>query len=183
MRRINAFLTAGIMILFVLHLFWGVFIMLGLTEGSNPVFSFLSYLMIALCVLHTLSGCKLTFDTFRAIRRAGVSYPGQNRIFWIRRISGFSLILFMAIHVWLFRGETTDGVFRLRHFDIPALISQLLMVTALAVHLLTNIRPLKIAFGIEDGKNYKTDVLIILSAALLLAAIGFVLYLLRWKAL
>ena len=92
------------------------------------------------------------------------------------------MILFMAVHVWLFRGKTVDGAFRLQHFDTPALVSQILMTAALAVHLLTNIRPLKIAFGIEDGKNYKTDVLIVLSAALLLAAVGFVLYLLRWKA-
>ena len=57
------------------------------------------------------------------------------------------------------------------------------MVIALAVHLLTNIRPLKIAFGIEDGRNFRTDVLIALSAALLLSAIGFLLYLVRWRAL
>ena len=182
MRRINAFVTAGIIVLFLLHLFWGVLIMLGIVSGGSAVFSFLSYFMIALCVLHTLIGCKLTLDTLRAIRRSGVSYPGQNRLFWIRRISGFSLILFMAVHVWLFRGQTAEGTFRLQHFDTLALASQILMTAALAVHLLTNIRPLKIAFGIEDGKNYKTDVLIVLSAALLLSAVGFVLYLLRWKA-
>jgi len=182
MRRINAFVTAGIIVLFLLHLFWGVLIMLGIVSGGSAVFLLLSYFMIALCVLHTLIGCKLTLDTLRTIRKSGVSYPGQNRLFWIRRISGFSLILFMAVHVWLFRGQTVEGVFRLQHFDNPALVSQILMTAALAMHLLTNIRPLKIAFGIEDGKNYKTDVLIVLSAALLLSAVGFVLYLLRWKS-
>lgn len=182
MRRINAFVTAGIMVLFLLHLFWGFFIMLGAVSGGSTLFSVCSYLLCALIVVHLVIGCKLTWDTLTAIRKSGVSYPGQNRLFWIRRISGYALVIFMGIHVWLFQGQNIDGVFRLQHFDLPALITQLLMVASLAVHLLTNIRPLKIAFGIEDGKNYKTDVLIALSAALLLSAIGFVLYLMRWQA-
>ena len=182
MRRINALLTAGIMILFLLHLFWGVFIMLGVVPGGSDAFSVCSYLMLGLTAAHIGIGCKLTCDTLTAIKRSGVSYPGQNRLFWIRRLSGYALILFMLAHVWVFRGQNIDGAFRLRHYDRMAFAVQILMVISLAVHLLTNIRPLKIAFGIEDRKNSKTDVLIVLSAALVLSAIGFVIYLLRWQA-
>ena len=182
MRRINALLTAGIMILFLLHLFRGVFIMLGVVPGGSDAFGACSYLMLVLTAAHIAIGCKLTYDTLTAIRKSGVSYPGQNRLFWIRRLSGFALTLFMLIHVWLFRGQNIDGAFMLRHYDTAAFATQILMVLSLAVHLLTNIRPLKIAFGIEDRKNFKTDVLIVLSAALLLSAIGFLIYLFRWQA-
>ena len=183
MRKINAIITAGIILLFPVHLFRGVFMMIGIAHGGSAFFSAVSYLMLVLTTAHALIGCKLTFDTLSAIRRSGVSYPGQNRLFWIRRLSGLALTLFMAIHVWIFQGQNTDGVFLLRHYDTAAFATQILMVIALAVHLLTNIRPLKIAFGIEAGRNFRTDVLISLSAALLLSAIGFLLYLVRWRAL
>lgn len=183
MRMINAFVTAGIMILFVLHLFWGVFIMLGAVSGGSTLFSFISYLMTALVAVHLMIGCKLTYDTVKAVRRSEASYTSRNRLFWIRRISGFATAIFMAVHVWLFQGINEDGAFRLHHFDTLALVTQLLMVLSLAVHILTNIRPLKIALGIEDTRNFRTDILIMLSAALLLSAIGFVLYLIRWRTL
>ena len=182
MRKCNAFLTAGIMVLFVVHLLWGVLMMMGVAAGGNSSFTALSYLMAAMIVGHIGIGCKLTIDTLHAVKKAGVSYPGQNRLFWIRRISGFALVLFMGIHVWIFTGVQEGGAFRLQHFNSPAFWSQILMVIALAVHLLTNIRPLKIALGIEDSKNYKTDILIVLSVLLLLSAIGFVIYLFRWRA-
>ena len=182
MRRINAYLTAGITVLFLVHLIWGVLMMLGIAPGGNAVFTFCTYLMTAMTAVHILIGCKLTADTLIAIKKAGVSYPGQNRLFWIRRISGFALVLFMAVHVWLFTGQTIGGAFRLRHFNLTAFATQILMVISLAVHLLTNIRPLRISLGIEDRKDFKTDLMIVLSAALLLAAIGFVIYLIRWRA-
>ena len=80
MRRINALLTAGIMILFLLHLFWGVFIMLGVVPGGSDAFGACSYLMLVLTAAHIAIGCKLTYDTLTAIRKSGVSYPGQNRL-------------------------------------------------------------------------------------------------------
>ena len=183
MRKINTVVTAGILILFLVHLFWGVLMMMGITPGGSAVFSACTYIMMILTGVHILIGLRLTFDTIRAIRKAGVSYPGQNRLFWIRRLSGFALVIFLCIHSWIFTGTTVDGAFRLRNYDAAAFAAQILMVLSLAVHLLTNIRPLKIALGIEDRKNIRTDILIVLSAVLLLSAIGFVIYLIRWQTL
>ena len=78
---------------------------------------------------------------------------------------------------------TVNGVYRLRHYDMATFAAQILMVLSLTVHLTTNIRPLGIALGIEDTKNIRTDILIVLSVTLLLAAIGFVIYLIRWQTL
>ncbi|MBR1472032.1 MAG: hypothetical protein IJ600_10380, partial [Lachnospiraceae bacterium] len=109
MRRWNAYLTAAIMVLFLVHMVWGVLVMLGITAGGNPVFRIVSCLMSAMIAVHILIGCKLTYDSLRAIRKAGVSYPGANRLFWIRRISGFALMIFIAAHVWLFSGKQAEG--------------------------------------------------------------------------
>ncbi|MBR1471489.1 MAG: hypothetical protein IJ600_07610, partial [Lachnospiraceae bacterium] len=79
-------------------------------------------------------------------------------------------------------GKQAEGAFLMRHFDRMALLTQICMVLSLLVHLATNIRPLKIALGIEDKKNFKTDLLIVLSVLLLLAGIAFLLYFLRWRA-
>lgn len=182
MRKINARLSAAIMGLFLIHMVWGVFVMLGIVAGGNPVFRILTYLMSAMIALHILIGCKLTYDTLTAIKKSGVSYAGANRLFWIRRISGFAMVVFVAAHIWLFSGRELEGAFLMPHFNVMALLTQIGMVLSLLVHLTTNIRPLKIALGIEDRKDFKTDVLIVLSVLLLLAGGAFVLYFLRWRA-
>ncbi|MCR4946722.1 MAG: pilus assembly protein PilX [Lachnospiraceae bacterium] len=182
MRRINARLSAAIMGLFLVHMIWGVLVMLGITAGGNPAFRLLTWLMSALIALHILIGCKLTIDTLVAIRRSGVSYAGANRLFWIRRISGFAMIIFVAAHIWLFSGRELEGAFLMPHFNVMALLTQIGMVLSLLIHLTTNIRPLKIALGIEDSKNFKTDALIVLSVLLLMAGVAFFIYYLRWRA-
>ena len=43
------------------------------------------------------------------------------------------------------------------------MVSQVLMVLCLLVHLLSNIKPLQLALGLEDLRDIKTDVLVVLS--------------------
>ena len=181
MRRANSILTIFIMILFVIHLVWGSLELSGMTAGGNPVFSALSYLLVVFVILHVLIAVKLTADTIIACRKAKVSYWKENRLFWVRRISGVALMIFMAAHVVILTGEQTGSGYRLKLFDAGRLATQILMTLSLAVHLLTNIRPLKIGLGLEDKGNLKTDVLLVLSALLLLAGIAFVIYFLRWQ--
>ena len=71
--------------------------------------------------------------------------------------------------------------FRLPWFTGAKLAGQLLMVASLAVHLLTNIRPLTIALGLRGGRKWLGDALFVLSVVLLFAAAAFVIYYLRWN--
>ena len=180
MRRANAILTSLIMILFLIHIIWGSLELAGFTRGGNSLFSFLSRAMILLIFFHVVISLKMTGDTILAWRRSGVSYWRENRIFWVRRISGLALMIFIAIHVYIFSGQKVEGVYLLHFFGIMELLSQILMVVSLLVHLLTNIRPLKIAFGIEDRANIRTDLILVLAILLLLSAVAFALYYLRW---
>lgn len=181
MRKANAIITSLIMILFLIHMIWGSLELAGMTPGGNSLFTGLSYLMVGLIVVHMLISLKLTWDTLRARKAAGVSYRKANRLFWVRRISGMALMIFIALHVVAFRGRQTAEGYRLQLFNGGRLAVQLLMVAALMVHLLTNIGPLKIALGIEDHKGLRVDILLTLSILLLLAAAAFVIYYLRWQ--
>ena len=172
----------GIMVLFLIHLIWGSFILIGFAPGGNQIFRIFAYLLMILVVIHTIIGVILTIKTVLITRRAGVSYKGENRLFYIRRISGFALLIFIGIHVWLLTGITTDTGFRMRLFDMAGLITQLLMVLSLGVHLLCNITPLRIALGIEDKRSFRTDILLVLAVLLFLAGIAFVVYLIRWMS-
>jgi hypothetical protein len=137
--------------------------------------------MVGFIVLHVILSLKLTFDSVRTMRRAGVSYWKENRLFWVRRISGFSLILFMALHAMIFEGDVENGAYRLNLFGGVQLAVNLLMVLSLLIHLSCNIGPLRISLGLEDRKNVRLDILLVLSVLLLLAGIAFVVYYIRWS--
>lgn len=180
MRKINAIITALIMILFLVHLIWGGLVLIGAAAGGSSLFSFLSRAMVFLIMIHMIIGIKLTADTVKACRKSGVSYWKENRVFWIRRLSGFALFIFILAHVIIFLGRTRDGVYLLTLFTAGRLVLQILMVVSLLVHLLTNIPPLRIAFGLKDEGSLSTDIILVLAVLLLLAGVAFGIYFVRW---
>lgn len=181
MRKWNALLTVGILVLFVIHMIWGGLELTGMTKGGSTLYTALSHTLMLLIALHMLIGIKLTIDTVRIGRRAGVHYGRQNLLFWVRRISGFALMLFLLVHVLIFMGNHDAGAYRLNRFGGVQLASQLLLVASLLVHLLCNITPLRIALGLGDQKNFRTDVLLVLAILLVLAGGAFVVYFTRWQ--
>lgn len=183
MRRLNGLATMCIMLLFLVHLIWGGLMLLGLVKGGNQVFAAFSYAMMFFIIIHVVIGVKLTVDTIVAGKKSGTFYWKENSLFIIRRISGFALLIFIAIHFMIFSGNKNDGVYRLKEFDMAALISQILMVVSLFVHLITNIKPLRISLGISDKRNIRTDIAIILSVLLLLSGVAFLIYYIRWQVI
>lgn len=182
MRKWNAILSMCIIVLFLIHAVAGGFQLMGLLPGGIRILSVLARLMVALIILHTFIGVKLTWDSIMACKRSGVSYFKENKLFWARRISGFAIFIFMLIHVLLFLGKN-EGVYRLNYFGTFQLITQILMVLSLAVHIITNVNPLIISLGIRSIKEYAVDILVVLSAILLFTGVGFVIYYIRWSIL
>ncbi|MBR1739477.1 MAG: pilus assembly protein PilX [Ruminococcus sp.] len=180
MRKFNAFLSMGIVLLFLVHAVSGGFILMGLISGGNGFLSALSWTMVGLIVLHAIVGVKLTADTLIALKKAGTSYFKDNRLFWTRRISGFAVMLFILFHVLIFIGKN-DGAYRLTLFGGAQLVTQILLVLSLAIHLVTNIRPLMTALGIRSGREFIVDAAFVLSVILLFTGAGFVVYYLRWN--
>jgi succinate dehydrogenase hydrophobic anchor subunit len=181
MRKINSVISAIILILFLVHSVMGGFQLMGIISGGNAFMQFAAYVMAVLIFVHLVIGIKLTADTLKAEKKSGVSYSKANKFFWIRRISGFLIMLFVLFHVMIFV-NIGDGAYRLKLFAFPELFTQICLVLSVAVHVISNVKPLEIAIGIRAGKSAAGDIIFVITALLLFSAAGFVIYFLRWLA-
>lgn len=177
MRKFNAVLTAVIMVFFLVHMILGSFQMMGI---GGTVASAISWISAGLVGVHMIIGVKLTVDTLRAQKQAGASYFKENKLFWARRISGFAVMVLLFFHFTAF-GKYVEGNYRLEFFNTGRLVTQILLVITLAVHIISNVRPMMISFGIRSLKEWIGDILFVLSVLLLFAAAAFVVYYLRWN--
>ena len=181
MRKLNGILTAVILVLFLIHGIEGVFQMMGLRPASGFMKA-IAWVMMGLIAIHTLIGIKYTADTIQVWRRTGTGYFRENKLFWARRISGFAIMLLLVFHVTAF-GDNSGEAYRLAYFGMAKLGCQLLLVLSIAVHVISNVRPMLISFGIRSLKERVPDILTVLSLVLLFMAAGFVIYYLRWRLL
>ena len=177
MRKWNGILTILIMILFLAHGIMGSFQLYGV--GSSALKHTARAAMV-LVILHGLIGAKLTADTIRTARRTDVAYIRQNLLFWARRVSGFALLVFLVLHMTAFSAGNA-GAYRLKWFTSGKLVTQFLMILALAVHLISNIRPTLITFGIKGLQKKTGHILFALSVLLLFMAAAMIIYYLRWN--
>ena len=178
MRKWNAILTAAILLLFLVHAVLGGFQLLGV--GSTAV-KIIAWICVGLIAVHTVIGAKLTADTLRVRKKTGVGYFRENTLFWARRVSGFAVMVLLAFHLTAF-GDNSGAQYRLAWFDTGKLITQILLVAAIALHVLSNVRPMLISFGIRSLKERAGDILVILSAVMLFLAAAFIVYYLRWNS-
>ena len=179
MRKLNTIVSLFLIILFLIHTIAGSFQMMKIIAGGNELMKNLSYVMLFLIGVHIIIGIKLTIDSVKIGKKSGKYYFRENAIFWTRRITGFAMILLIICHVLLF---TSNGmVFRLNDFNEVQLVLSILLVLALLIHILANIRPLLISFGISGFRLYVKDILLVLAIISLLGAFAFVIYYLRWN--
>ena len=182
MRKWNAIISVTVLALFLVHAVVGGFQIIGVLPGGSPVMKWLAWIMAALIGAHAVIGIVLTVQTLHAQRKAGVSYPKENRLFWTRRLSGFAVMLFIVCHLLIFAVQQgADGTVRLHPFGAAELVTQLLLVASVAVHVLTNIKPLLIAMGARGMRELFTDILLVLTLLLLFMGAAFVIYLIRWN--
>lgn len=180
MRRLNSLVSVLILVLFVIHGVAGGFQLMGVLPGGNQKLTVLAWIMAALLAVHVLIGIKLTADSIAVGRKTGSFYFRANALFWTRRISGFAMLIFVALHLMIFV-VSSSGVYRLNMFAGPQLASQILLVLTLIVHVVSNIRPLSLSLGICGIKLYLRDIMLILSIVLLFTGAALVIYYLRWN--
>lgn len=181
MRKFNAILSMVIFALFLFHVIAGTFILVGAADGGSAVMSAVTWVMLAAVCVHAVIGIKLTADTLIALKKSGANYFKENKLFWIRRISGFAVMLFIAAHAVIFVGHSGADGYRLNLFGVPQLIMSVLLVLTVLLHIVTNIRPLMLALGARSGRELITDIALILSFLMLAAGIGFVVYFVSWS--
>lgn len=181
MRRANAVITALIMVLLLIHMILGGFQLAGLMPGGNPLTQGSALLMLALICVHTVLGVILAVKSVKLLKRSGTHYFKENKLFWLRRVSGFAVMLFVAVHVLIFLGRHNEtGAYRLTFFGPLQLCTQILMIVSIALHVISNVRPMMISFGIRSYKDLGIDIMLILSVLLILAGAAFVVYYIRW---
>ena len=177
MRKLNAVLGAAILVLFLLHAILGSFQLLG---RGDTALKGAAWAALALIALHTGIGVKYTVDSLRVWKRTGAGYFRQNALFWARRLSGFAVMALLAFHLAAF-GTGSGGAYRLRRFDTAKLAAQLLLAAAVALHVISNVKPMLISFGVRGLKARAGDILAVLSVLLLFFAAAFIVYYLRWN--
>ena len=179
MRKLNTIVSLFLIILFLIHTIAGSFQMMKIIPGGNELMKNLSYFMLFLIGVHVIIGIKLTLDSVKVGIKSGKFYFRENAVFWIRRITGFAMIMLIICHVLLF---TSNGeIFRLNDFNEVQLVFSILLVFTLLIHILANIRPLLISFGISGFRLYIKDILLVLAIISLFGAFAFVIYYLRWN--
>lgn len=180
MRKFNAFLTAAMMLTFLAHAIFGAFQLFGIGDNALKV---LARITVVLAAVHAVLGVIMTVQTLYAQKKAGVRYFMRNKLFWIRRISGFIIAVLLVFHITAFMAKPAGDAYRLATFNTFKLITQILLVLSIAVHVISNIKPALMAFGIKSLKPYATDILIVVSVLLLVFIAAFIVYFIRWNAL
>lgn len=177
MRKFNAVLTAVIMLIFVLHAVTGSLNMMNIAPIITRIEA---YIMLGLIIVHALVSAVLTVKSVRVWKTTGAPYFKENINFWTRRLSGLVIMILIAFHTTAFRSVSHTSV-TLPYFGVFRLVAQLLLVASIAVHVITNVKPMLISFGIKRLKPRAGDILFFLSAVLLVAAVAFIIYFIRWN--
>ena len=177
MRKLNGIIAVVVLALFVLH---GVLGALNLMNIAPVIIKALSHTMLGLIGVHAVISIGLSVKAFAAATKTRAPYFRQNRLFWARRLSGALIMILVFFHMTAF-GYTSGGVFRLVPFDIFRLIVQLLFLLGVAVHIITNVKPVLITFGVRGLRPKAGDILFFVSAAMLFMAVGFIIYYIRWQ--
>ena len=179
MRKLNMFLVSGMLVTFLIHSIMGS---LQLAGANADAMKNVAWVMVGFISAHVIVTSVLTFQSLKARKLSGAGYFKDNLLFWTRRISGFAVIIPLILHLVIFRASNAE-VYRLQVFTAGRMISQILLVAAIALHVLTNIRPALISFGVKGTRPVAVDIIFILSVLLILFAAAFVIYYLRWAAL
>lgn len=179
MRKLNVIISHLILVLFIVH---GVLGAMTLTGVGHISPKWIAWTMVALILVHAVIGTIMTVQSLYSMKKTGAPYFKENSLFWARRISGFAVMLFILLHVTAFSYHTY-GVYRLKRFTAGKLAVQLMLLLSVAVHIISNIRPLLIGSGVKSLKERAGDILLFLSLLLLFMAAAFIIYYVRWNVL
>ena len=179
MRKINSILTAVILVMFIAHGFLGA---LNMLDIAVVITKHMARAMVVLVAVHVVLSCILTTKAIKTWKVTGAPYFKENTLFWARRISGIAVMLLLAFHVLAFSSTSSEN-FTLSFFGGFQLATNILLVISIAVHVITNVKPMLISFGIRSLKPRAGDILFFLSILLVLFVIGFIVYYLRWNTI
>ena len=178
MRKLNIVLVICIIVSLLLHAITGSMQLVGASVVPQKTIARVTVVFVC---AHMIVSLILTVQSLIAMKRSGAGYFKDNLLFWARRISGLTIPIPLIMHLAIFMARDVEA-YRLKAFTTGRLISQLLLVAAIALHVLCNVKPALISLGIKDRKSYGADIIFILSVLLLFFAVAFAIYYIRWAA-
>ena len=179
-KAINAVVSALMLVLLAVH---GLGNSLQLFGVGSVLPAAIGWALAVLAVAHMAIGCALTVSTLREQARAGTAYWRLNRRFWAVRLSGLAIAVFVVCHVLIFAQLDPTAPVRLSYFGPLQLAVSLLLAISLAVHVLANLQPLMISLGIPSPRGRAADLGVVFALMLLIAALAFVVYFVRWSVM
>ncbi len=177
MRKLNAIVVIGMFIFLLLHMIFGILLLTGV---SDMPMVWISYTLLGFVILHAIISTILTIQSIITMKKTHTLYFKENKLFWLRRISGFLIIIAIVFHLVIFLNLGSDSV-RLKEFNVFSLISQIFLVIFIAIHVISNVKPTLISFGITSLKEFSVDILIVISIVLFIALVAFFIYFFRWQ--
>lgn len=176
MRKFNAFLALALVIIFILHPLQGSLVLLGDLKEASKV---LAWGGVILMGLHVLLGIYYSKGTVDMMIKAKKLYFKKEKNFWIIRISGLLIIIFLFFHINTY-GMMENGKYVVFDFTPAKLFFQLGLILALVVHILYNLKPLIFSLGIKKiKKDTIIKVLIILFFLFVIGAVFY--YFFKWN--
>lgn len=177
MRKFNGILARIVVALFLIHAVMGCFML----QGRSSVSCFpLTILLLVTVIVHAILGVIATIKAVRSGSSSGKWYLKQNKVFWIKRISGVSILLLLIFHMSAYV-TSSNGVYFLKEFTWMSLVSQLLFVLAIFIHLYVSLEGMLIARGILDYKERRKDWLLVLSVFMLMITATIIMYYVQWQ--
>ena len=167
MRRVNAIVTAGMLLCFILHAVFGSLQLFG--ASGSTVTRILGTITFSFCAAHVAIGIYLTAVSVYAGKKSGKFYFKDNMLFWARRISGLPIIAAIVFHV-----------VALNIGSAPKLAMQILLGVSIAFHVVLNVKPVLITLGIKPLKQHLAGISLAFSVLILLTVIAFIVYYVRW---
>lgn len=178
MRKLNTYLSLALCLVFLLHLVMGSFMILGIGHNGGKLLAIAG--ACALVIHVALSA----YSTGRTMTRLGLrhllQYGWANRLFWLRRLSGLAILILLFGHIGLF-GAVIDGQYVLFDFTWPKALLQGTFLTALCVHIATNMRPLFVSLGWSGIAGRCRDVYASLVVFYLFSIVALIIYYVGWQ--
>lgn len=173
MRKIYAYLTAVLVFFLLLHGICGSYVLIGIGKTGAPIFAKIS---LGLLVIHAAFGLFFTARTlWRQVENGRPFYLWQNRLFWLRRLSGLAILCFLWCHFTLF-GEMQGDTYVVHAFTTGRFLLHLGLWLSVSIHVLTNIKPLYVALGFTQVQKRTADTTFVCAVLLVLMLGMAVLY-------
>ncbi|WP_409200330.1 pilus assembly protein PilX [Methanobrevibacter sp. DSM 116169] len=176
LKKLNLFISIILIILVLIHGIVGSTILLRVFYIDLKDISWLAFDLI---LIHTVFGIIFTILPILSRKNNEKLYLKENRLFWIRRISGLLMLVLLCFHFYLF-GGMENGQYVLYEFNIISLIIQILLTITLFVHIISNIRPMLNSLGIINYKKKNKRIFLILLIFFILFTISAVFYYISW---